>query len=221
MYRWLSRLERDRSMAQTKRNIKSQKNRNKLLAAAKDLVDERGYDNVTIDDICAACGLTKGAFYYHFKSKNDVVFQFERSRFIDLVDDIAASDVENPIDQLCLYVVRWHRFLDSDSLNFSREWTRQHTDPEKRHEIYGDKGSSLALDMKAIRNYLEEGINAKVLTPDTPTEQISRMITYCMYGILVEKVFSDESAPTITWGLSFSEYIRKQLLAPYFVDSIQ
>jgi AcrR family transcriptional regulator len=40
------------------------------------LVNEKGFDNVTIDDICAHASLTKGAIYYYAKSKEDILGQY-------------------------------------------------------------------------------------------------------------------------------------------------
>jgi TetR/AcrR family transcriptional regulator, transcriptional repressor for nem operon len=43
--------------------------RQKLLDAALSLIRTKGYAATTVDDICGAAGLTKGAFFHHFKSK--------------------------------------------------------------------------------------------------------------------------------------------------------
>ena len=37
------------------------------------LFSKFGVDKVTIDDICAQCSVTKGAFYHHFPSKDHIV----------------------------------------------------------------------------------------------------------------------------------------------------
>src|SRR5262252_540202 len=46
--------------------------RTRLLDAAVHLVRAQGYEATTVDDICRAAGLTKGAFFHHFKSKEDL-----------------------------------------------------------------------------------------------------------------------------------------------------
>lgn len=48
----------------------------KIINTTIRLVKEKGYANVKIDDICADSSLTKGAFYYYFKSKEDVLGQY-------------------------------------------------------------------------------------------------------------------------------------------------
>ena len=46
--------------------------RQKISAAAKNLFSTHGYSETTIDDIITAAGVTKGAFYHYFKSKEAV-----------------------------------------------------------------------------------------------------------------------------------------------------
>jgi AcrR family transcriptional regulator len=46
--------------------------RQKISAAAKNLFSIHGYSETTINDIITAAGITKGAFYHYFKSKEAV-----------------------------------------------------------------------------------------------------------------------------------------------------
>jgi TetR/AcrR family transcriptional regulator, transcriptional repressor for nem operon len=44
----------------------------KLLDATLKVVRTRGYSATRIEDVCAEAGLTKGSFFHHFKSKEDL-----------------------------------------------------------------------------------------------------------------------------------------------------
>jgi TetR/AcrR family transcriptional regulator, transcriptional repressor for nem operon len=44
----------------------------KLLDAALTAIRAKGYSATTVDDICQAAGVTKGAFFHHFKSKEEL-----------------------------------------------------------------------------------------------------------------------------------------------------
>ncbi|CAH1654440.1 MULTISPECIES: TetR/AcrR family transcriptional regulator [unclassified Chelatococcus] len=44
--------------------------RSKLLDVALTLVRAKGYSATSVDELCAAAGVTKGAFFHHFKSKD-------------------------------------------------------------------------------------------------------------------------------------------------------
>lgn len=60
------------------------KNRkNEIYEIAMRLFQEKGYETVTVVDICEACGITKKAFYYHYASKDELLSQY----FTLLCDD--------------------------------------------------------------------------------------------------------------------------------------
>ncbi|SOC85296.1 transcriptional regulator, TetR family [Ensifer adhaerens] len=46
--------------------------RSKLLDAALMVIRKKGYSATTVDELCAAAGVTKGAFFHHFKSKDEL-----------------------------------------------------------------------------------------------------------------------------------------------------
>ncbi|KUO23162.1 ScbR family autoregulator-binding transcription factor [Streptomyces dysideae] len=56
-------------MAQQDRAIRT---RNKIVLAAAELFDEVGYEAATISGVLKKCGVTKGALYFHFASKEEL-----------------------------------------------------------------------------------------------------------------------------------------------------
>lgn len=51
----------------------TRRKRDRVVEAALQLFAERGYDQVSVDDIIAATGTSKGTFYHYFKGKEDIV----------------------------------------------------------------------------------------------------------------------------------------------------
>ncbi len=51
----------------------AEERRNEILDAAEKLFSFKGYDKTTVIDILEEVGIAKGTFYYHFKSKEDVM----------------------------------------------------------------------------------------------------------------------------------------------------
>ncbi|MGZ5836160.1 MAG: TetR/AcrR family transcriptional regulator [Xanthobacteraceae bacterium] len=43
-----------------------------MLDAARDIIRAKGYAATTVDDICGAAGVTKGGFFHHFASKEQL-----------------------------------------------------------------------------------------------------------------------------------------------------
>ncbi len=46
--------------------------RQRLLDAALQVIREKGYHATSVDELCAGAGVTKGAFFHHFKSKEEL-----------------------------------------------------------------------------------------------------------------------------------------------------
>lgn len=60
---------------QARRQTQAENTRRAILDAASRLTREEGFDKLTIRDICHAAGVTTGAFYHHFSSKEDILNQ--------------------------------------------------------------------------------------------------------------------------------------------------
>lgn len=50
-----------------------QDRRNEFIQAARDLFNEKGFENTSVDDIVAQVGVAKGLFYYYFDSKEKLL----------------------------------------------------------------------------------------------------------------------------------------------------
>ena len=56
-------------------------NRSRILQAALRCFAARGYSGATLDDVAAEAGLTKGAIYWYFASKDDLCMELIEERF--------------------------------------------------------------------------------------------------------------------------------------------
>jgi AcrR family transcriptional regulator len=67
-------------MAASGRPARSERGRRDLTDIAIDCFAQYGFQATSIDRIAKAAGLTKGAIYYHFKDKQDLLFAAVRNR---------------------------------------------------------------------------------------------------------------------------------------------
>lgn len=77
-----------------------------LAEKAFGLFGQRGFDDVTIDDIAAKAGVTKGSFYSHYKSKREIVLaacQHYYRSYQQMAHREIAGKVE-PLDRLRMVV---------------------------------------------------------------------------------------------------------------------
>jgi TetR/AcrR family transcriptional repressor of nem operon len=92
---------------------RTRRTRRRLLLAAAGLFGDAGYHGASLSDILAAAGLTKGALYFHFRSKyalaEALLVEVEQSRAA-VVDEITGRGLD-PLWRLLVetdaYVARW------------------------------------------------------------------------------------------------------------------
>lgn len=79
------------------RKDKALETKNRIFETAVALIKEKGYDNVTVSEICKTAGLAKGSFYVHYQSKEDIIresYYADMGRYIS--SRYAAFSAENP-----------------------------------------------------------------------------------------------------------------------------
>ena len=62
-----------------------------ILAAAIECFATHGYQGTTIDRIARVAGVTKGALYYHFRDKEDLLFETVRNRIVGFEERVLAQ----------------------------------------------------------------------------------------------------------------------------------
>ena len=81
--------------------------RTRLLEAARDVIRTQGYAATTVDDLCRAAGVTKGAFFHHFKSKEALgvaAADFWAETTSAFFADAPYHDHNDPLERVLAYV---------------------------------------------------------------------------------------------------------------------
>jgi TetR/AcrR family transcriptional repressor of nem operon len=81
--------------------------RSNLLDAALSVIRTKGYTATTVDDICTKASLSKGAFFHHFSSKEDLAVaaaNYWSETTGALFADAAYHAPEDPLERVLAYV---------------------------------------------------------------------------------------------------------------------
>ncbi|RRI05026.1 TetR/AcrR family transcriptional regulator [Mesorhizobium tamadayense] len=80
--------------------IQAEKNRETVIDVASRLFREHGFDGIGLKDLMKGAGLTQGAFYKQFASKEDLAAQASRRAMESATHRWSAAIAENPDDPL-------------------------------------------------------------------------------------------------------------------------
>jgi AcrR family transcriptional regulator len=105
-----------RKMKLTARKKQALVTHQKIHKTALGLFRKKGFDVVTVDEICKKAGVSKGTFYVYYESKEQVIYDLFL-KHDKMYDDFVASElasVTNPIEKLLL--------LGNKALEYTLDW---------------------------------------------------------------------------------------------------
>ena len=144
--------------------VRSDNRKLEFLQTALELFYEKGYEHTTIQDIIDHLGVSKGAFYHYFKSKEDVIVALARSytdRAVTIMKTIMSRSDLSAVDKLneILRSVNEFKFRE-------REWRSKFRGAIKSEEnfklhnkmIHLMKHDAIGLFKELIDSGVEEGV---------------------------------------------------------------
>lgn len=117
----------DGALPASSREEAKQETRRALIRAARDAFNEGGLDGPSLDAICERAGYTRGAFYVHFRDRDDLVAAVMEDTLREVVDGvIGGGDAGDLASTVSRYVavadlmrrsgpggVRFHQLLEA------------------------------------------------------------------------------------------------------------
>jgi len=96
--------------------------RERLLDAAVDEIRRRGYADTSVDQLCATAGVTKGAFFHHFRTKDALGVAAAR-RFSEMADAAFSGApyraLPDPVEPLLGYVAFRKAMMQGEMSGFT------------------------------------------------------------------------------------------------------
>jgi len=100
----------------TPQTDRGEETRRRILAEAADAFADRGYGSTSLNDLVRSTGLTKGAFYFHFASKEELALEVFRSKHEEWHGKVLAvlEEEDRAIDQLVAVMRTVTELIEAD-----------------------------------------------------------------------------------------------------------
>ena len=152
----------------SRRELNAQRTRNEIIDAATALFGDRGFHEVSIDDIRAAVGLSRGGFYHHFANREQV-FEAVWRRLQDewaahterLAADYTGDDVWELVEQSLHDLFAYWAEPRRRRINFSGPMTALGV--ERSLELSESNGQAQVTDMLRLLGKRHDPINARLI----------------------------------------------------------
>lgn len=199
-------------MALTK---KAERTKAKLLASARKLISERGFDHVSVEDITRDSQVAKGTFYHYFKSKEEVVLELSHASAVSNLENALAY--EGGVIARCVqYFHSVYRDCAWNGVRIIRQWLRESI--ENVSDGY-DSEETLCNMYESLRRVLvvHQGDGAGEMRADAPVEKVCRILVSHFIGVITVWCMLNGS---FNIAVDSENYIRmdiENLLGPYLI----
>ena len=161
---------------------KSRETKEKIFQAAKRILQKKGYEELSIKNICEEAGVSNGSFYHHFKTQDDLLSYYIEDQpkidpdLLELPDNV--EGVKAGIIQVYMNYVKYCRELGVEFMS----------------EYYDTKNQALnaAIRMErpypiiTVQKYVEKAEQAGVVSLNVSIEEFTTDIRMIVIGNVFE-----------------------------------
>lgn len=166
--------------------------RKEILKAALEIFSEKNYSSVTIVEIAKKANLTKGAVYWHFKNKKDILvhllnglFAINSHTIIEIFEKpVSVSEMRFCFKEALLKPLtdkkyrRMHKFISQ-----RESWPE--TVQKQADNLIKD---NMNIEKKKLEAFLIKAKENKKINKDVDPSAVATLITYVFYGLFLLQV---------------------------------
>jgi AcrR family transcriptional regulator len=190
----------------TKRQKQALETRRILFDTAVALFDEKGYDNVTVEEITNRAGVAKGSFYTYFRSKSDIVIEEFRT-----IDDYYARYERNlkryssATKRLLAFTRAQLRYVrDEVGLRLLKLLYANNIMVSDAESILIDTGRFLH---ELVRRIVAYGQEIGEFRTDLSADDLALYINRSMRSVFLDWAISDDRFDLVTEGVRYCQNI--------------
>jgi AcrR family transcriptional regulator len=196
------------------REQKRQANRERILLAARRVFGARGYQVATIEEIADEAGLSNGAIYYNFASKEALFMALLDDRMqqrLEHVRNAFANDAEpgtlrRELAREALDITR--------TFKESREWRLlllEFVAYAARNPKFGKRLRDHQRELHtALVEIIEQHAHALQITPAMPADLLATTITALLDGLAIEELINPGTVPDELFGRAIVRLLAGQ-----------
>lgn len=157
---------------------KSERTKQTIFDSALQLFRDKGYENVSVDEIVEKAGVAKGTFYIYFSSKSQIpeyLYEVYDDRLMSIYDAIDKSLREDRA--LIAFIADTVNYLSTDiGLNLMKMSYREHLAWRPIH-----KGKDRALYV-VVKDIISRGVEHGVFTSELSVDELTTFVIRSLHG---------------------------------------
>jgi AcrR family transcriptional regulator len=197
-------------MAEKKDPIERKK---EIMTAASDLFHKKGYLNTTTQDIIKKVGISRGLLYYHFKSKEDILYHIVEGYLQPLIktfERITTDETLEPIEKVIEFIN--HTVISEEEAKPEDYSLKKAIHLPENSYMIDRINHKLSYKMtNYFTKIIEEGIAKEVFHVPYPKETAAFLMTSYTFVINDTTYHHNERAKANLYFKAYQEMLSKTL----------
>ncbi len=171
---------------------RSEETRSNIIASAVKLFSTRGYNTASVDEICADAGVSKGAFYHHFESKQ-ALFLALLDLWLKTIDNAIEASKDKTVPETFMQITEAFPYIfetAGEGLPMFLEFWLQASRDEK---IWQASVEPYRRYHRYFATLIKKGVDEGSFVEVNP-ELTSRMIISTAMGLLLQSLLDPKGA---------------------------
>lgn len=174
----------------SKQQQKSKETKERIFRAAKQILKKKGYEELSIKNICEEAGVSNGSFYHHFKTKDDLLSYYIEDQpsinpeLLDMPRNVGEAKIA--IIRVYLNYVEYCEDLGVEFMSGYYDTKNQALNPAIRTER--------PYPIVTVQAYVEKAIAAGIIKLNVDLEDFTTDIRMIVIGNVFEWCLRDGEA---------------------------
>lgn len=171
---------------------RSEETRSRILEAAVKQFSINGFNKASVDNICEQAGVSKGAFYHHFQTKQDV-FLALLDGWLQTFDQAIDASKDRPVPETFQMMTEYFPYIfhsASDNLPMFLEFLQQASRDEK---VWNASIAPYRRYHKHFASLIKKGIAEGSFVEVNP-DLAARLIVSAAMGLLLQSLLDPQGA---------------------------
>ena len=135
-----------------RRKLQSEATARRILHTALELMRSQGFDQVSVRDICKAAGITTGAFYHHFASKEDLLSRGFSPLDTYMEEALRGHEDEPPVDRLWRILSAYAHFTEEQGTELVARYYARRLSTPSAASLGGEANLAVAVSPQAANS---------------------------------------------------------------------
>ena len=164
-----------------RRKEQAQQTEQAILQAAMELARENSFDKVSVRDICQRAGITTGAFYHHFRSKEDLLSRGFSPLDRHMEEALSGHETDAPPQRLWLILSTYASFIEAQGWELVARYYQHRLGQPDFHSI-----DPRRFTLQALLKCLTDAQSQKLLLTVQTPEWIAQFLFRHFRGVVVD-----------------------------------